>query len=197
LLAHSINHGILLRKVPALQYLYYLMQIGLAVSPLSNNALFLTYDRNPFPSYFKRGINVSLSTDDPLQFHYTKEPLIEEYSVAAQIWKFSPTDMCEMARNSVLQSGFELAAKKAWIGEHCMKQGPESNDIQRTNVPNVRLAFRDDNLKYERQMIARALRRTSLSEAGSPSDHSIVKRKFHDVALLALMQNASKKSKGV
>jgi adenosine deaminase len=27
---------------------YYLKQIGLAMSPLSNNALFLTYDRNPF-----------------------------------------------------------------------------------------------------------------------------------------------------
>jgi adenosine deaminase len=31
------------------------------------------------------GQNISLSTDDPLQFHYTKEALIEEYSVAAQV----------------------------------------------------------------------------------------------------------------
>lgn len=61
------------------------MQIGLAMSPLSNNALFLAFERNPFHSYFKRGLNVSLSTDDPLQFHYTKEPLIEEYSVASQV----------------------------------------------------------------------------------------------------------------
>jgi AMP deaminase len=28
---------------------------------------------------------VSLSTDDPLQIHLTKEPLVEEYSVAAQV----------------------------------------------------------------------------------------------------------------
>lgn len=82
LLAHSISHGILLRKVPALQYLFYLKQIGLAMSPLSNNALFLTYERNPLPDFFKTGLNVSLSTDDPLQFHFTKEPLLEEYSVA-------------------------------------------------------------------------------------------------------------------
>ena len=85
LTSHSINHGILLRKVPVLQYLYYLDQIGLAMSPLSNNALFLTYERNPFLNFFQKGLNVSLSTDDPLQFHYTKEPLIEEFSVAAQV----------------------------------------------------------------------------------------------------------------
>ncbi len=37
LLADSINHGIRLTKAPVLEYLYYLKQIGLAVSPLSNN----------------------------------------------------------------------------------------------------------------------------------------------------------------
>jgi adenosine deaminase len=62
LAAHSISHGILLRKVPALQYLFYLKQIGLAMSPLSNNALFLTYERNPFKDFFRTGLNVSLST---------------------------------------------------------------------------------------------------------------------------------------
>lgn len=72
LTSHSISHGILLRKVPALQYLFYLKQIGIAMSPLSNNALFLTYERNPLPDFFKTGLNVSLSTDDPLQFHFTK-----------------------------------------------------------------------------------------------------------------------------
>ena len=55
------------------------------MSPLSNNSLFLTYERNPFPDFFKVGLNVSLSTDDPLQFHFTKEPLLEEYSVAAHV----------------------------------------------------------------------------------------------------------------
>ena len=32
-----------------------------------------------------RGLNISISTDDPLQFHFTKEPLMEEYSIAAQV----------------------------------------------------------------------------------------------------------------
>jgi len=42
------------------------------MSPLSNNALFLTFERNPLPDFIKAGLNVSLSTDDPLQFHFTK-----------------------------------------------------------------------------------------------------------------------------
>jgi AMP deaminase len=83
LTAHSINHGIEMRKSPVLQYLFYLRQIGLAMSPLSNNKLFLEYVKNPFIKYFNRGLNVSLSTDDPLMIHLTKEPLLEEYSVAA------------------------------------------------------------------------------------------------------------------
>lgn len=56
------------------------------MSPLSNNSLFLDYHRNPFQTFFLRGLNVSLSTDDPLQIHLTKEPLVEEYSIAAAVW---------------------------------------------------------------------------------------------------------------
>ena len=76
------------------------------MSPLSNNSLFLNYNRSPLPDYLARGLNISLSTDDPLQFHFTKEPLMEEYSIAAQVWKLSSCDMCELARNSVITSGF-------------------------------------------------------------------------------------------
>jgi len=43
------------------------VQIGLCMSPLSNNSLFLDYHRNPFPTFFARGLSLSLSTDDPLQ----------------------------------------------------------------------------------------------------------------------------------
>ena len=32
---------------------------------------------------------------------------MEEYSIAAQVWKLTPCDMCELARNSVVMSGFE------------------------------------------------------------------------------------------
>ena len=67
LLCENIAHGINLRKSLPLQYLFYLAQIGLCMSPLSNNSLFLDYHKNPFPVFFARGLSLSLSTDDPLQ----------------------------------------------------------------------------------------------------------------------------------
>ncbi|KAF8555256.1 AMP deaminase [Imleria badia] len=153
LTSHSISHGILLRKVPALQYLFYLRQIGLAMSPLSNNALFLTYERNPLPDFFKTGLNVSLSTDDPLQFHFTKEPLLEEYSVAAHIYKIPQSSLAELARNSVVQSGFEMEVKRHWLGQEWYLAGAAGNDIHKTNVPDIRLAYRHQTLVEELEMI--------------------------------------------
>ncbi|KAK6922075.1 AMP deaminase [Dillenia turbinata] len=153
LLCHNISHGINLRKSPVLQYLYYLAQIGLAMSPLSNNSLFLDYHRNPFPTFFQRGLNVSLSSDDPLQIHLTKEALLEEYSVASQVWKLSSCDLCEIARNSVYQSGFSHATKLRWLGGNFFIRGPEGNDIDKTNVPNLRIAFRHETWKEEMQYI--------------------------------------------
>ncbi|CAB4295141.1 unnamed protein product [Prunus armeniaca] len=148
LLCHNISHGINLRKTPVLQYLYYLAQVGLLMSPLSNNSLFLDYHRNPFPMFFQRGLNVSLSSDDPLQIHLTKEPLVEEYSVAAQVWKLSACDLCEVARNSVYQSGFSHVAKSHWLGSKYFLRGPEGNDMQKTNVPHLRIAFRHEASVY-------------------------------------------------
>ncbi|XP_022320813.2 AMP deaminase 2-like isoform X10 [Crassostrea virginica] len=155
MLAENISHGLVLRKVPVLQYLYYLAHIGIAMSPLSNNSLFLNYHRNPLPEYFARGLNVSLSTDDPLQFHFTKEALMEEYSIAAQVWKLSTCDMCEIARNSVLQSGFEHEVKRHWLGPNYTKEGVAGNDVSRTNVPDIRVAYRYETLVEELKCICR------------------------------------------
>ncbi|XP_075589517.1 AMP deaminase isoform X1 [Dermatophagoides farinae] len=149
LLAENISHGLLLRKVPVLQYLYYLTQIGIAMSPLSNNSLFLNYHRNPLPEFASRGLCVSLSTDDPLQFHFTKEPLMEEYSIATQVWKLSSCDMSELARNSVLMSGFPAEFKQHWIGANYHREGVEGNDIQRTNLPGIRVSYRYETLLDE------------------------------------------------
>lgn len=150
LCCQNINHGVLLRKAPALQYLYYLTQIGLAISPLSNNKLFLDYHASPFPAFFSRGLNVSLSTDDPLMLHITKEPLVEEYAVAAQVWKLSSTDMCEIAKASVLQSGFEHPYKEHFLGKGYLDEDAcASNNITYTNVPDIRVIYRRERLDAE------------------------------------------------
>lgn len=153
LLADGINHGIILRKSPVLQYLFYLAQIAIAQSPLSNNSLFLRMDRNPCQSFFARGLNLSLSTDDPMMFHFTREPLIEEYSISAQVFHFSSTDICEIARNSVLMSGFEHSVKAKWIGKRYQLPGPLGNNIDKTNVPQLRLAFRYATLCAEHRFL--------------------------------------------
>jgi AMP deaminase len=166
LTSENISHGINLRKAPVLQYLYYLAQVGLAMSPSSNNNLFVEYQKNPFPNFFAKGLNVSLSTDDPLQFHITKEPLVEEYSVAGQVYKLTASDLCEIARNSVYQSGFEHAVKSHWLGPHYQLPGPRGNDINKTNVPDIRISYRHETLLDELRWLEGILVARNL-----PADH--------------------------
>jgi len=78
---------------------------------------------------------------------------MEEYSIATQVWKLSPVDMCELARNSVLMSGFPTWVKKHWLGINFKKEGIHGNDVKRTNVPDIRVAFRYDTLIYELNLL--------------------------------------------
>ena len=142
LTSHSINHGIELQNSPVLQYLFYLKQIGLSMSPLCNNKLFLKFQNNPFLKFFERGLNVTLSSDGPLIIHLTREPLIEEYSVVAQAFELNSISLCEIARNSVLQSGFSYERKTKWLGNEFMAGGPFSNDTNKTSLSWIRCAYR-------------------------------------------------------
>ncbi|KAI5086625.1 AMP deaminase 3-like isoform X1, partial [Silurus meridionalis] len=163
LTADNISHGLNLKKSPVLQYLYYLAQVPIAMSPLSNNSLFLEYSKNPLREFLHKGLCVSLSTDDPMQFHYTKEALMEEYAIAAQLWKLSTCDLCEIARNSVLQSGLSHQEKKHFLGENYLKDGPEGNDIRRTNVAQIRMAYRHETLCNELSFLVEAMKSEALA----------------------------------
>lgn len=35
-----------------------------------------------------------------------------------------------------------MQVKQYWIGKHYQEDGPAGNDITRTNVPNIRVAYR-------------------------------------------------------
>lgn len=144
---------------------------------------------------------------------------MEEYSIAAQVWKLSSCDMCELARNSVLMSGFShrvtshthknthafghfcgeynffryahlknncsarncsllvkylissfvliyhicvSQAKGYWLGPNYNKEGPISNDIRRTNVPDIRVSYRHETLCEELHLITQAVRTQEL-----------------------------------
>uniref|UniRef100_A0A8C1CUX8 AMP deaminase n=1 Tax=Cyprinus carpio carpio TaxID=630221 RepID=A0A8C1CUX8_CYPCA len=167
LTADNISHGLNLKKSPVLQYLYYLAQVPIAMSPLSNNSLFLEYSKNPLREFLQKGLCVSLSTDDPLQFHYTKEALMEEYAIAAQLWKLSTCDVCEIARNSVLQSGLSHQEKKHFLGENYLQDGPEGNDIRRTNVAQIRMAYRHETLCNELSFLVDAVKSEAVAEKAS------------------------------
>ncbi|XP_041316472.1 AMP deaminase 1 isoform X1 [Pyrgilauda ruficollis] len=156
--ADNISHGLNLKKSPVLQYLYFLARIPIAMSPLSNNSLFLEYAKNPLLDFHQKGLMVSLSTDDPMQFHYTKEPLMEEYAIAAQVFKLSTCDMCEIARNSILQCGMSHEEKVKFLGENYQEDGPDGNDIRKTNVAQIRVAYRYETWCYELNLIAEGLK---------------------------------------
>jgi len=151
MLCESINHGINLDMQVSLQYLYYLDQIGLSISPLSNNFLFRKLASNPFGKFFRRGLNVTLSTDDPLLFHMSDDALLEEYSVARATFDLSMTDMMEIARNSVLQSGFEEEFKEKYLGKD-FRKGATFCDEHITHVPLIRAKFRAEHLAIEHML---------------------------------------------
>ena len=59
----------ILHEVYLDRYLYFITQMGISVSPLSNNALFLKMSKSPFPDFFHRGLNaasaLNLGSDGP------------------------------------------------------------------------------------------------------------------------------------
>lgn len=144
LMAESINHGIQLAHSPTLKYMYYLNQIGLGMCPLSNNALFCKLNASPIGSFIKCGLKVALGTDDPLQFHITQEPLMEEYSNARNLWNLTMVDLTELARNSVDISAFDPIFKTKWLGENHNELGLGGNNPAKTNLTQVRTKFRTD-----------------------------------------------------
>lgn len=143
----------------ALQYLYYLAQLPISVSPISNSELFLKrapasfagarrpdddggarrYAANPFPKLFKRGLCVALTTDDPLMFHTTPTPLLEEYATARHAFALSTVDLCEIARSSCVGA----------FSEEERADLHSDDAIDCTNVPLLRLAFRRSTLDAE------------------------------------------------
>jgi AMP deaminase len=63
------------------------------------------------------------------------------------------TDMCELARNSVLQSGFETELIRHWLGKDYFLKGPKGNVVAKTNVPDLRLLFRQETLQEELDLV--------------------------------------------
>jgi len=84
------------------------------------------------------------------------------------------SSLAELARNSVIQSGFEMEVKQHWLGHEWYLPGAAGNDINKvcrlfeypsrnvlkdpfslqTNVPNMRLTYRHRTLLEELDLIS-------------------------------------------
>jgi len=170
LLSDSINHGIKVHENPVLQYLFYICQIGMALCPLSNDSLFLKLKDSPIGHFHKVGMNISINTDDPLQFHNSQDPILEEYLIAGKCFDMDTTDLCEIARNSVKMSNFDHEIKAQWLGNDYWKPlSNESNMPNKTNISWIRTDFRSNSLEREWNYINR---RAQLTEASDKYDHA-------------------------
>jgi len=150
LLADSVCHGTQLKNTSVLQYLFYLEQIGISMAILNEDAIVVNYREHPFNKFMKRGLRVSIATAAPLQIHFTKDPLSEEFAIASQFWKLGPAELSEISRNSVLISGFDDSLKRKSLGE---RYQTGFNDPNRSNLPPVRFHFRKTCLDNENDLI--------------------------------------------
>ena len=77
---------------------------------------------------------------------------VKNPSVARATFDLSMTDIMEIARYSVLQSGFEDSFKQKWLGKY-YKKGLTFCDEVTTNVPLIRSKFRAEHLALEHMVV--------------------------------------------
>jgi len=51
--------------------------------------------------------------------------------LSSQIYKFPQSSLAELARNSVIQSGFEMEVKRHWLGQYWYLPGDAGNEINK------------------------------------------------------------------
>eukprot|EP00937_MAST-01D_sp_MAST-1D-sp2_P001516 g1516.t1 len=107
LASDKINHGIMLRKSSGLQYLYYLDQVGIALSPISNNKLFLVAAAaGCAPRPLSRTIarcSSSSSCRTELRASSARSTVLSFHTCAATLYSSSSGSavMCSMSGSSV------------------------------------------------------------------------------------------------
>lgn len=57
---------------------------------------------------------------------------------------------------------FVSQVRSYWLGPNYWKEGPEGNDIRRTNVPDIRVAYRFETLCQELTLITQAVQTEEL-----------------------------------
>jgi adenosine deaminase len=137
--ADRIGHGVRSVEDPEVVKRLAAAAITLEVCPSSNVALGVAPDALAVPvrTLFEAGVPVALGADDPLLFG---RRLVRQYEIARDVHDFSPPELAELARMSVLGSTAPtavrtrlLAAIDAWLAGHAAR--PAAGDARRPVRP--------------------------------------------------------------
>lgn len=119
-----VGHGMNLYRFPKLLAAFADREICLEACPISNKTLRYVKDLrlHPVAEYLKRGVTVSLCSDDPVcQEH---ETLTDDFFAGTVCWDLNLSDIKQLCINSIMYSGLDRKQKsalssswkKAWDG---------------------------------------------------------------------------------
>ncbi|HBL41197.1 MAG TPA: hypothetical protein DDY98_06365 [Ruminococcaceae bacterium] len=113
--AKRVGHGMNLYRYPKLLQRYAEKEICLECCVISNQTLQYTKDirLHPGVEYLKRGVTVSLCSDDPVcQEH---EQLCDDFFAAIVCWDLTLSDVKQLCINSILYAGIDRRQKSELI----------------------------------------------------------------------------------
>ena len=107
-----IGHGYNLFLFPTLMDMVKEKDICVEISPLSNQILGYVRDlrNHPAATYLRRGINCSISSDDPLIFDY--EGLTYDYWSVYLAWNLDLASLKNLSKNGIVYSTLDADKKK-------------------------------------------------------------------------------------
>lgn len=108
--ADRIGHGVRSIEDPSLLATLNVRQIPLEINPTSNACLkiYASLASHPFPLLDKRGLLVTVNSDDPPLFNTS---LVQEYEVLAREFGYDTVGLARIARNAFAVAGVETAVK--------------------------------------------------------------------------------------
>ena len=114
--ADRIGHGVRAIEDPGLLATLNVRQIPLEISPTSNACLkiYPSLADHPFPLLDKRGLLVTVNSDDPPLFNTS---LVQEYAVLANEFGYDMAGLARIARNAFTAAGVETAVKDRLLAE--------------------------------------------------------------------------------
>lgn len=109
--AERVGHGTNLYRYPSLLKEYVKNEICLESCLISNQILDYVKDLRLHPSaeYLKRGVTISLCSDDPIFFE--NEALVDDFFAAIVCWDIGLAEIKHLCINSIMYSGLDRNSK--------------------------------------------------------------------------------------